>query len=301
MIWGSTLKTKIHSRSAVESNPDKGTFLESSRRRVDEENYDTAGDDIGDWYYDDWDDESYDDYSYYDYSDFLESDLEKNDCIKNEDGSFSLNGTTACDILIEGADKLTKAPQFDGTYKISGCNAGRPFYKKQEYKEGLFLWFSAYFRDWDVGTSIPGEDDIFEDNSLVFGGMGNEEARPEKVPAGEWYIKAELLKTPDGDMDFVQAKEIQVKCKKGSSTLNKDDLKPQKTSRDVENQAQQDFNKVYNKYLDTEHKKNAKKMGNVARFFVELLVLVGFGGGIWVIRAVFCFRPGKGPAYQVVE
>ena len=270
-------------------------------RKVDEESYDTAGDDESDWYYDDWDDENYDDYNYDDYFDFSESHLEKNDCITHEDGSFSLNGTTACDIVIEGADKLTKVPQFDGTYKMSGCNAGRPFYKKEGYKEGLFLWFSAYFRDWDVGTSIPGDDDIFEDNSLIFGGMGNEEARPEKVPAGEWYIKAELLKTPDSDMDFAQAKELQVKCKKGSSTLKTDDLKPQKTSRDVETQAQQDFNKVYNKYLDKEHKENAKKMGNVARFFVELLVLVGIGGAIWVIRAVFCFQPVKGPAYQVVE
>eukprot|EP00963_Diacronema_lutheri_P005055 scaffold370_cov349-Pavlova_lutheri.AAC.40 len=298
-VWDRPLQ---RNSDTVLSNTDMSIAftLSAPCREADEDGYSETGNDEDNWYYDDWDDEYYDDYNYDEYFDYPEFNLEKHDCTAHDDGSFSLNGTTACDILIDGADKLTKYPKFDGTYKVAGCNAGRPYYKKQGSKEGLFLWFSAYFRDWDVGTSIPSDDDIFEDNSLLFGGMGNEEARPEKVPSGEWYIKSELLKAPDEDMAFVQASAVEVKCKKGSSKIKESDAVPQKSSKDVEAQAQQDFNKVYNKYLDKEHKKNSKRLGGVARFLVELLVLLGIGGVIWVIRAIFCFQAGKGPSYQAV-
>mmetsp|Transcript_20858 Transcript_20858/g.49753 ORF Transcript_20858/g.49753 Transcript_20858/m.49753 type:complete len:217 (-) Transcript_20858:645-1295(-) len=134
-----------------------------------------------------YDDEAYDypqdyymDYDYFD---------EIPDCEVDEKGEVKLLGIEACDLKIEGADKVVDKLNggLDGTYKVTGCHDGRPMYQRKDKNGSRLLWYSALYKDWDFNDG----DVVVESDIIGYGGDGIAEERPQFVPRDKWNLLGE--------------------------------------------------------------------------------------------------------------
>eukprot|EP01025_Chloroclados_australasicus_P059193 TRINITY_DN7475_c0_g2_i3.p1 TRINITY_DN7475_c0_g2~~TRINITY_DN7475_c0_g2_i3.p1 ORF type:complete len:352 (-),score=57.18 TRINITY_DN7475_c0_g2_i3:436-1491(-) len=143
-------------------------------------------------YYGDEYSEYYEEYGQYgdQYGDdyfFDDAERQTGDCTEDETGKATL-AEPACDVKISGFSSAQIPGGIDGTYRMKGCYQGRPKYKREHSpkNQDRTLWYSAMFSDWDISAGQePNEATI-----LAYGGDGQEETRPNFVPADRWHLHA---------------------------------------------------------------------------------------------------------------
>ncbi|KAL3141724.1 hypothetical protein ABBQ32_004406 [Trebouxia sp. C0010 RCD-2024] len=141
---------------------------------------------------------------------------EINDCHITVNGTAAFNGTKACDLQIQGVDKVAPllVGGMDGVYKMLTCKNGRPMYKRdtQDKKGERVLWYSSMHRDWDfTNGSTPKEDDI-----LLWGGFAGKETRPQEVHEA-WHLASDFMPdfNPAKSPEYAKV-NITVGCVEGS-------------------------------------------------------------------------------------
>lgn len=175
--------------------------------------YDPYDDDIDGYYFNPstgYYDDVYGDYYFDDIEDLV------SDCNLNEQGEVEIQGSSACDIKIEGADSAAEMLNggLDGVYKVWSCQNGRPMYKREDSVEGedRILWYSSRFRDWDINKGT----EVLEDDIIMYGGSGGTETRPQGV-SSTWAVVSEFGKEyQEGDAEYKQVPEIKVTCVDGT-------------------------------------------------------------------------------------
>lgn len=227
------------------------------------DNYDSEGYDEG-WYFDP-ETGSYDDV----YGDYFFDDAEETEvyCGLSEDGRATFgNGTTPCDVKIEGVDAAAQLLKggIDGVYKAFSCQGGRPMYKREGSapEEERVLWYSSEYRDWDISNgSTPQKDDI-----LMYGGVSGKESRPEQVQDG-WNVAAEFLTDSVSLEQYVPVK-ASLLCADGSK------VEIQKTTNFGHRPLLNDAD-MQNQYRVILQKPRRNKTAEVSLGLVGVLMLLG--------------------------
>ncbi|KAK9824591.1 hypothetical protein WJX72_011552 [[Myrmecia] bisecta] len=211
---------------------------------------------------------------YYDdvYGDYFFEDPEESeqDCRIGADGQVKFNGTTPCDLKLEGADKemTTGNGGLDGVYKVHSCENGRPLYKRDgsPSNEDRVLFYSTQYRDWDITNgTFPQEDDI-----LMFGGSGGREARPQYVD--EWSVATEFLKREQGPEEYSRV-EIMLTCADGSQIDRPVVQKFGKTPLLTHDEMEEQYSQVYKKA----RARKGDSSPDVNLGLVTLFVMIGLG------------------------
>lgn len=151
--------------------------------------------------------DSYDDYGSTD--GFEDYTYREEDCQISPDGKSQLNGS-ACDLIVSGDDRAILLPGgLTGIFEYTGCQNGRPMYKRQGDKAPLWMIFSNFWGDWDFCNTS----EFVNENVYGYGGEGTAEMRPEQVQEHDWYVLKDLtIDSTDTENDFVPAEGLSVKC-----------------------------------------------------------------------------------------
>eukprot|EP00892_Ulva_mutabilis_P003386 jgi/Ulvmu1/1419/UM011_0148.1 len=158
--------------------------------------------------------------------DYFGLEMPKTDCQEDATGEFTLQDE-ACDLKISGVDKERKGKipgGVDGIYKISGCFAGFPMYKREgkTKNDTLVLWYSHVFQDWDL--TAP-EVVVETSPALMYGASRPMEKRPNFLNSSAWHVIADPAVSP-ANATYTPVK-VDVKCADGK------ELKRPKTNTTV--------------------------------------------------------------------
>jgi iron-regulated transporter 1 len=157
----------------------------------------------------------YDDY--FDYGGSSNASAAGSLCVVHAGGRVALpNGTASCDIRVAGVDgQADKLPGgLDGVYKLVGCHAGRPMYKRQGSPAGQerVLYYSKAYADWDISNGSAPSEDI-----LLYGTDIHQHAVP--LFGVAWQLGGDLSSAANASSDesYVPAAGARLACADGSA------------------------------------------------------------------------------------
>eukprot|EP00192_Tetraselmis_astigmatica_P013680 CAMPEP_0117677416 /NCGR_PEP_ID=MMETSP0804-20121206/16733_1 /TAXON_ID=1074897 /ORGANISM="Tetraselmis astigmatica, Strain CCMP880" /LENGTH=333 /DNA_ID=CAMNT_0005486697 /DNA_START=142 /DNA_END=1143 /DNA_ORIENTATION=- len=251
------------------------------------------GDGYGYYAYDglyDYPEDYYMDYDYFD---------QAPDCEVDDKGKVQLLGLEACDIKIEGGNAVVNKLDggIDGTYKVIGCHAGRPLYKRSNEKkpeEDRLLWYSALYKDWDFNEGGV----VVESDILGYGGDGLGEERPSFVPKDKWNLLADYSsKSTDEMQDFVPV-DLKITCADGKEIQRPERTEAADASLSHPYLTDEEWEAKYVQIFSKYQKKSEPKINTV---FVAFIVLSGIGIVLGIPYMMYFKKNPKSKAYSLLN